>query len=63
MTTVTIVARLAYSIDEAVAASGLGRSVIYEEIKAKRMKARKRGRSTIILAADLEAYLASLPLM
>lgn len=54
-------AKLAYSIDEAVAATSISRSVIYEDIAAGRLTALKRGRSTIILAADLAAYLAALP--
>lgn len=55
--------KLAFTIEEAVAATGIGRSSIYEDIAARRLPARKRGRSTIILAADLAAYLAALPLL
>ena len=53
--------KMAYSIREAVEAGAGSRSVIYENIKSGTLKARKRGRSTIILAADLAQYLESLP--
>ena len=54
-------AKLAYTIDEAVDAGAGGRTRIYEAIKAGKLKARKRGKRTIILAADLAQYLESLP--
>jgi excisionase family DNA binding protein len=48
---------LAYRIDAAVQATGLGRTTLYEEIKAGRLRATKvRGR-TVILRSDLEQYL------
>ncbi len=53
--------KMAYSIREAVEAGAGSRTVIYENIKSGSLKARKRGRSTIILAADLSQYLESLP--
>ncbi len=53
--------KLAYSIREAVAAGGGSRTKLYEAIAAGTLKARKRGRSTVILAADLAQYLESLP--
>jgi excisionase family DNA binding protein len=53
--------RLAYTVDEACEVAVMGRTTLYEEITAGRLKARKRGRSTIILAADLASYLAALP--
>jgi hypothetical protein len=56
-------AKLAYSIPEAVAASGIGRSSLYDDIGAGRLIARKRGGRTIILVADLAAYLTGLPPM
>jgi excisionase family DNA binding protein len=55
--------RLAYSINEACAAIGIGRTKFYEEIQAGRLKARKVGRRTIVLPPDLEAYAESLPEM
>ncbi|MBL8579540.1 MAG: helix-turn-helix domain-containing protein [Mesorhizobium sp.] len=54
-------APVAYDIDGAVAASGIGRTKLYSYIKAKQLKARKAGRRTVILAADLEAFLSALP--
>ncbi len=54
-------AKLAYTIDEAVDAGAGGRTKIYEAIKAGELKARKRGKRTIILADDLVAFLQSLP--
>jgi excisionase family DNA binding protein len=54
--------KLSYSIAEAVELTGLGRSTIYEEIRSKRLLARKIGRRTIVLAEDLSSFLASLPL-
>ncbi len=54
-------AKLAYTIDEAIEAGAGGRTAIYEAIKSGALKARKRGKRTIILAADLAQYLESLP--
>ena len=51
---------MGFSINEAVLASGLGRDMIYGAIRDGRLKARKVGRRTLILRADLEAYLSSL---
>ena len=39
------------------------RSMIYQEIQSGRLRARKLGRRTLILAADLSAWLANLPLV
>lgn len=46
--------RLAYSVLEAAAAAGLGRTTIYELIKQGRLPSRKIGKRRIIAAADLE---------
>jgi len=54
-------ARRAHSIREVMKITGLGRSFIYEEIKAGRLAARKAGRRTLIFDADLNSWLASLP--
>ena len=53
--------KLAYSIKELSEAGGGSRSTIYENIKNGKLKARKRGRSTVILAPDASRYLESLP--
>lgn len=52
---------IAVTIPEAVKASGLSRSRIYEAMKSGDLTARKAGRRTLIAFADLEAYLAGLP--
>ncbi len=53
--------KLALTIPEAVEAGAGSRTVIYEAIKSGALKARKRGKRTIILADDLVAFLQSLP--
>ena len=53
--------KMAFTIPEAVKEGAGSRTVIYEAIKSGALKARKRGRSTIILAADLSRYLEALP--
>jgi excisionase family DNA binding protein len=52
---------LAYSIAEACARSGIGRTAIYDMINAGQLTARKRGRRTLILADDLRRCLELLP--
>ena len=54
-------AKLAYSVEEFGAVAGLGRTKLYAEIAAARLRARKAGKRTVILAEDGRAYLASLP--
>ena len=54
-------AKLAYTIDEAVKAGAGGRTKIYEAIKSGALKAKKRGARTVILTDDLTRYLESLP--
>ncbi len=54
-------AKLAFTIDEAVEAGAGGRTKIYEAINAGTLRAKKRGKRTVILAADLAHYLESLP--
>ena len=50
--------KLAYRMNEAVHASGLGRSFLYEEIKAGALPSYKAGGRRLILRADLVAFLA-----
>lgn len=52
---------LALSTDEACEIGSFGKNTLYDAIRDGRLKARKIGRKTIILRADLEAYLHSLP--
>lgn len=52
---------LAYDIPAAVAASGIGRTKLFEAMKLGKLKARKLGRKTIILPEDLKAFIQSLP--
>jgi excisionase family DNA binding protein len=40
---------------------GVGRTKAYEEIKQRRLKARKIGRRTIIAEEDAEEWLSNLP--
>ncbi len=54
-------AKLAYTIAEAIEAGAGGRTAVYAAIKSGALKARKRGKRTIILADDLVAFLQSLP--
>lgn len=52
---------LTITIPEAVKLTGMSRTAIYEALKRGDLVARKAGRRTLILFADLEGYLASLP--
>jgi excisionase family DNA binding protein len=52
---------IALSIMEACKLCSLGRTKFYELLNAKLIPARKCGRRTIILRADLEEFLKSLP--
>lgn len=53
--------KIAYSIVDVTDLTGLGRSFIYEAIKAGNLSIRKAGRRTLIFEADLNAWLASMP--
>ena len=52
---------MAVTTPRAVKAGAGSRTAIDEALKSGALKARKRGRSTIILAADLAQYLENLP--
>ena len=54
-------APIAVTIPDAVKATGMSRTSIYEALKRGDLSARKAGRRTLISFADLQAYLASLP--
>lgn len=51
---------LSYSIEQVQTITGIGRTKLYEAINAGVLRARKFGKRTIILKADLEAFLESL---
>lgn len=51
----------AYSIPEAAKAAGISRTLIYRLIGDGSLQARKIGRRTVILAADLALFLNALP--
>lgn len=51
--------KLAFGIAEAVQATDVGRSRLYEEIRAGKLKTFKIGNRTLIAADDLMAWLES----
>jgi excisionase family DNA binding protein len=51
----------AMSVEEAAKAAGVGRTLLFEEIRKGRITARKVGRRTIITTEDLDAWLKLLP--
>ena len=53
--------KLGFTVEEAAALSAIGRTRIFAAIKDGKLKARKFGRRTVILATDLQAFLDSLP--
>ena len=52
--------QLGHSVDEVVRISGLGRTLVFSEIKEGRLVARKCGRRTIVLRSDIECWLSHL---
>ena len=55
------VERQGLSIAEACEIAGVGKTKLYQAIKERKLRARKLGTRTIILRADLQKFLASLP--
>lgn len=51
------------SIDDACLVAGIGRTKIYEAISEGRLRARKLGKRTLILRADLSSFLDNLPMV
>jgi hypothetical protein len=54
--------QIAFSPDEAAHRAGVGRTLIFAEIKRGKLEARKAGARTIITAEALTRWLTSLPL-
>lgn len=54
-------APIAVTIPDAVKATGMSRTSIYEALKRGDLSARKAGRRTLISFTDLQAYMANLP--
>ncbi len=52
---------LVHSVAEACAIARIGRTALYQAINCGDLTARKRGRRTLIMAADLERWLKSWP--
>ena len=50
----------AYGIPDVVKETSFGRTRIYEEMRAGRLRAVKLGRRTVVLATDLDAWLRNL---
>lgn len=53
--------KLAFSVAEAAVHSDVCRDYIYTAIRVGSLRARKAGRRTLILRADLQAFLEELP--
>jgi excisionase family DNA binding protein len=51
----------ALSVGEAAKAAGVGRTLLFEEIRKGRLTARKVGRRTIVTIDDLDRWLEALP--
>lgn len=54
--------RIALTLKEACDRAGVGRSTLYRAAIAGKLAIRKLGGKSIILAADLDAWLSNLPL-
>lgn len=52
---------IAYTIPEARKLMGIGTTRIYQEISAKRLRAKKAGKRTLIPADAIEEWLNNLP--
>jgi excisionase family DNA binding protein len=58
---ITINDRIAFTIVEAAEVSGLGRSSICKALSNGLLPARKNGKSTLIRASDLRAWIDAMP--
>lgn len=57
----TVNEKLAHTIPEAVASTGIGRTTLYALIKEGKLEAVKLGSRTLVLDSSIRALLASLP--
>jgi hypothetical protein len=53
--------KIAVTLREATALSGIGRSSLYKLFNTGKLTPRKAGKRTLILVAELETYVQSLP--
>ena len=53
--------KAAFTIRQFCDAYGVGRSLVYEELKAGRLRARKAGGRTLVLVEDANAWAQNLP--
>jgi excisionase family DNA binding protein len=58
MPTQPLAGRLAYSVDEAAAITGLSRDLLYDQMRTGKLAYLKIGRRRIITRQHLEAFLA-----
>jgi excisionase family DNA binding protein len=54
--------KLALTINEAVAYSGVGRTTLYKLVKEHKILLRKLGKRSLILKPELDAFVNSLPI-
>ena len=52
--------QLSFTIQEAVQATGIGRTKLYEYINSGELEAKKIGKRTIVLKHDLDSFLNNL---
>lgn len=55
--------KLAYTIEQVVNITGVGRSTVYNAIKSGQLEARKHGRRTWITSAALNKWIESMPMV
>jgi predicted DNA-binding transcriptional regulator AlpA len=53
--------KIAVTLREATALSGIGRSSLYKLFKTGELTPRKAGKRTLLIVAELESYVKSLP--